>query len=423
MGETLFISGTLKTVLNRFGLLTALAFQFGFLVLPLPAVAQDTAADPAIELLHLWRVPAEQVALHVLRDELIELGVEWHDTSVLGGASGVRQQLSNLMAAEAPPSIVQWVPSEEMSELFEIGVFREVDTVDSQYSSRLLPEVRAVAEIDGVLRTLPIGIHTYDFMALNRALLEEFGGTVPETWETLLDYGPVLEERGVPLLSVSNENWQVNALYRAILVSQFSKEDVLSLFSTNSDFGAYRLEFERTFEILFALRRFASPNRSDLRWEDAVARVETGEAFSVIIGDYMVASFHDQDNMVCSRSPESRFIPWAFDSFVFTETGDAGLERGQALFAQAISRADVMVKYVERKGGLPVISGVSLDALTLCNAATMEAWNRGPKLWDGLIQGKIDMLLLRSTVHSLWMDETISPSEATDILLRTLDRP
>ncbi|WP_185962242.1 extracellular solute-binding protein [Palleronia caenipelagi] len=393
------------------------------MVMPAAVRADETTGTARIELLHLWRTPGEQAALHVFRDALSDPSMAWFDTPVQGGATGVRKQLSDLLAAEAQPNIIQWIPSEELNQLFDLGVFRTVDTVDEDFADKLLPEIREVAETDGVLRVLPVGIHTYDFMAYNRQLFERLGIELPTSWESYLALGPLLAESGVPLLSVSDENWQLTAMYRTLMISEFSKEEVLSMARGEADLETYRNRFETTFEILFELRRFAAPDREDLRWEETVARVERGEALSILLGDYIVAAFDDPDKLICARSPQSSYIPWGFDSFVFTHVDDPVLLQGQTRFAKAASDIDNIVNYVMHKGGLPVISGVTPDQLDRCNADTLVAWQKRPLLWEGLLQGKNRIMAMNAVIVTIWRDETITPAQAAERVIDAMSRP
>jgi ABC-type glycerol-3-phosphate transport system substrate-binding protein len=358
--------------------------------------------------LHHWRTPAEQHALRAIQDAVQKKGIIWTDGAAPGDTNNLENHFATMVRAGVPPGAVQWGNTiEALRERIAMGQFVPVTGLNKDFSSKLIPEVAEITVYDDETLNLPIGIHTYNFMVYNKSILNELGLEPAKSWQELINYGEVLSQRGIYLLSTSDQFWQSRTLFRALIASELSLVDFEKLMYGDDavDEIIVKPALTTVLKNLVGLKQFAMPKRGDLNWEDASARVVEGRALVQILGDYILPNFVNRQNIVCATTPQSRFMFWGIDSFVLVKTNDENTIAGQKALINAITDPEVLKEYTFRKGGLPVIKGIEPEELDPCNAETLHAWNTQDKIYAINLANQDRYIMLLKWMYDIWLRE------------------
>lgn len=375
----------------------------------LQAYAQE---KPYVEMLHMWRTQSEQYALGAIRDPLIARGVDWYDYATENNFQGVQTEFSKRLSLDAPPTAVQWIVGEEMIRLAQSGAIRKIP-IDQAMKDRLHPEVLELVRYEDSLAGIPVGIHTQNHIVFNAKIAADLGLEIPQTWAELISYGETLASHNINLIAASNEQWQIRVLFNAILSSYLDPDEFMEVMSPKTSVEHLIPKFEKAFGVLAELKRYANTDDADKPWEEVSRKVVEGQAFAQVLGDYIVPEYPDRSAIVCSRSPEARFIIWGMDSFVLTRTEDPDALAGQDMLVETILSPEVAAEYIARKGGVPVTRDADISRLDRCSAGIAENWaNTAARIWTGGDVWRGRFSALATVAKREWDNEEIEPQAA-----------
>ena len=378
-------------------------------ILPFQAFAQE---KPYVEMLHMWRTQSEQHALGAIRDPLIARGVDWYDYATENNFQGVQTEFSKRLSLDAPPTVVQWIVGEEMIRLAQSGAIRKIP-IDQSMKDRLYPEVLELVRHEDSLAGIPVGIHTQNHIVFNAKIAAQYDLEIPNTWDALISYGEQFASHDISLIAASNQQWQIRVLFNAILSSYLEPQEFMQVMSPKTNVDHLIPQFEKAFSVLADLKRFSNADDDDKPWEEVSRKVVEGQAFAQVLGDYIVPEYPDRSAIVCSRSPEARFIIWGMDSFVLTNTDDPDALAGQDMLVETILSPEVAAEYISRKGGVPVTNDADISRLDNCSAGIAENWaNTSARIWTGGDVWRGRFSALATVAKREWDNEKIEPQAA-----------
>lgn len=341
-------------------------------------MAQDT---PKIEILHFWSADAEQRALGVFRDEAKSRGVDWHETIINGNRDSLQIEFSNLMTIGLPPSVVHWVTDGQLDDLIERGVFTDIPDPEGQFKDLYVPEVYELIKSKNGVSSAAVGIHSYNFLIYNRALMDKYNLKPAKDLDQLLEYGEMLAGEGVYLTSVSRQSWQLRYPMLSAMSNEMSADEVIALLTEGVDTSYLREPLIRSFEYFTQILAYNDPNTIDQEWTESVRKVEDGEALVAFLGDFAVPQFKAEADIICQATPNSKDMYLGIDSFAFVNVDDPALKAGQLEFINISTDPKLVAQYLNLKGGLPTIKGVNPDDLLPCHRENLERWESSEKIW------------------------------------------
>jgi glucose/mannose transport system substrate-binding protein len=238
-----------------------------------------------------WWAGDEGPALEALIDlyNTQNPGVEVINATVTGG-SGVnaRAVLKTRMLGGNPPDTFQahagqeltgtWVVANRME---DISFLYEEQGWQDVFPAQLIEQI----SYEGGIYSVPVNIHRSNVMWYVPANLEEWGVTVPATWDEFLTTCATLQEAGVTPLVVG-EAWTVNHLWESVALGTLGAEGWNALWtgSLAAD-SAEMVEVWNTFGSVLDCTNLAT-DASGLSWQQATDAMLAGTAAFNIMGDW-----------------------------------------------------------------------------------------------------------------------------------------
>lgn len=252
-------------------------------------IAQD-APSGDLEIFSWWAGGGEAAGLEALIARFNEL---YPDVTVVNsavsGGSGVnaRAVLATRMQAGDPPSTFQvhagsalndtWVAADAMEPV--TFIFEENGWLDT-YPQGLLDLISR----DGEIYAVPVNIHRSNVMWYVPGNLEEWGVTVPATWdEFLTETCPALQEQGIVPLSVGTTWTQVH-LWENVALAELGVEGYRGLWDGTTDWESE--EVAGVFDTYGQILACTNEDRDAIDWQPASQMVIDGTAAFNIMGDW-----------------------------------------------------------------------------------------------------------------------------------------
>jgi glucose/mannose transport system substrate-binding protein len=256
-----------------------------------PVFAQDNAPSGELEIFSWW-AGDEGPALEALIAKYTELypDVTVNNATVTGG-SGVnaRAVLRTRMLAGDPPSSFQvhagqeligtWVVADRMEDL--TFLFEEEGWDATVFPQGLLD----LLSYEGGIWSVPVNIHRSNVIWYVPANLEQWGVTVPATWDEFLTTCATLQGQDILPLSLG-ENWTVNHLWESVMLGELGADGWNALWAgekswTDDDVVAV---WDKFGQILDCTNIDA--DAATLSWQQATDKVVNGEAAFNVMGDW-----------------------------------------------------------------------------------------------------------------------------------------
>jgi glucose/mannose transport system substrate-binding protein len=159
--------------------------------------------------------------------------------------------------------------------------------------SALPPAVLSAVSVDGQLYAIPVNVHRNNSLFYNKKIFDQNNLTPPTTLDELTQVADALSKapnKVIPLAVGSREGWTVTMLvFENLMVAKNGGQYFLDYFGgkkTADDPGVVA-----TLNDAAALWKYTDPSGRTLRWDEAVAQVENGQAAMTIMGDWAKGHF------------------------------------------------------------------------------------------------------------------------------------
>ncbi len=258
--------------------------------------AQDAKPSGDLELFSWWTGGGEEAGLKALIAKFTEMypGVNVINSAVAGG-SGVnaRAVLTTRMLGGDPPDSFQvhagqelnavWVKSGSMEPLNDIYTKNGWMT---EFPQGLLD---LISDAQGNIYSVPVNIHRSNVMWYVPANLEQWGVTVPGSWDEFINTTcPKLQAAGITPISVG-ENWTQSHLWESVALATLGPDGYKGLWNGTTDFTSpSAIEVWDTFG---AILKCSNDDRNGLTWQDASKMVSDGKAAFNVMGDWAAGYF------------------------------------------------------------------------------------------------------------------------------------
>ncbi|WP_298369728.1 ABC transporter substrate-binding protein [Azospirillum sp.] len=359
--------------------------------LALTAASQPARAAGSVEVVHWWTSGGEAAALNVLKKKMEGQGVAWKDAAIAGGGGAqARTVLQARIASGNPPTAMQmlgyviqdWANEGALANLNEVAKRDGWDKV-------VPVPLQRFDKHDGVWVAAPAGIHSTNWVWVNKALFDKVGGAVPNSFPEFLALAQKFKEAGVIPLAHGGQPWQEMTVFDGAVVSAGGPEFYKKAFIDLDKAALTSDTMKAAFDQLRKLRGLVDPNFSGRDWNLATAMVIRGEAGMQIMGDWAKGEFaaagkEAGKDYVCFRYPGTQgTVTFNSDAFAFFKVGK-DQQAGQALMAADVLSPDFQVEFSLLKGSAPARNDVPSDRFDSCGkkaiADIKEADARGSLL-------------------------------------------
>ena len=394
------------------------------------------ASAQTLDIIHWWTSGGEFEGLKLLREDLEQQGVEWVDAASAGGAgSSARTVFRTRMQANDPPAVMQALGT-EVNEWADQGVLTDLSDLAAEEGwLEVIPQpLQEFVVVDGQVVSVPAVWSQINWVFGNKALFEEHGQEIPQSWDDLVAVAEAFRDAGVIPIAHGGQPWQTAAVFDGILVSM-DDPDFYRRVAVEQDEDAMRSD--QMVEALSRLRWFStmvdegSPGRE---WNRATAMVGNGEAAMQFMGDWAKSELVNSggvvdDTFVCFPTPGSNdMFVFLADFFFFVEVEDPAKQQAQRMFASAMLEPEFQEEFNLLKGGLPVRTDVSTERFDACTVDSIDRVVRADSR-GGLVPSLGFAHAVRSDVQGVFHDTLseyfntadMTPEEAIDILLDELD--
>jgi len=350
------------------------------LKLGVAALALSTGLSHAadVEVLHWWTSGGEAAALNVLKEDLQGQGIGWQDMPVAGG--GGTQAMTVLRARVTsgnPPTAVQMLGFDILDwakegALADLNVLAGMEGWDDVVPTAL----QGFAKHDGKWVSAPVNVHSTNWVWANKAVLDELGIAVPQTWDEFVAALEKVKASGKVALAHGGQAWQDATVFDAVAMSTGGPDFYKKAFIDLDEETLGSDTMTETFNRMATLRSYVDDNFSGRDWNLASAMVINGEAAFQMMGDWAKGEFlnagkvPDQD-FLCFRFPGTQSqVTFNADQFAMFAQGTEVSEE-QAALAAAILSPSFQSAFNVVKGSVPARTDVSDEAFDACGKKGM----------------------------------------------------
>jgi glucose/mannose transport system substrate-binding protein len=373
--------------------------SLGLSLAALAAISYGSAAQSqeTLELMHFWTSGGESNAMQVIKDGVQAAGIAWQDAAVAGGAGmNAYQVLQARIAAGNPPAGMQ-MHSAQIRQFAKEGLLIDLDAVAAAQGwdkdGVLDPQLKAYAFTDGHWVGAPFNTHRHNWIWINKALLDKYGGKAPATWDDFFTMADKMKADGVIPIAHGGQAWQELFLWEAVVNGvggpAFHKAAIEQLDDTALGSDTMKKVFE-TYRKVLSYMDPGYPNRD---WNLSIAMVMDGKAAMALAGDWALGEFNvagkkANEDYVCANGPgtEGQFV-WLADYWGFFKGLKEGGVEAQKKLAEITMDPAVQEEFNIRKGSIPARLDVKPDKFGVCGqkgiadrAAAVKAGTMVPSL-------------------------------------------
>jgi len=358
-----------------------------------PAKAEGTT----LELMHFWTSGGEANAMQVIKDAAEKAGIVWEDAAVAGGAGmNAYQVLQARIAAGNPPAAMQ-MHSAQIRQFAQEGLLIDLDSVAAAEGwakdGVLDPQLKAYAYTDGHWVGAPFNTHRHNWIWINKALLDKYGGKPPATWDDFFAMADKMKADGVIPIAHGGQAWQELFLWEAVLNGvggpAFHKAAIEELDPDALSGDTMAKVFDTYRKVL----SYVDPGYPNRDWNLSIAMVMNGQAAMALAGDWALGEFNVAGkkanvDYVCANGPgtEGQYV-WLADYWGFFKgLNEKGVEAQKKLAAITMDPA-IQEEFNIRKGSIPARLDVKPDNFGFCGqkgiadrAAAVKAGTMVPSL-------------------------------------------
>jgi len=339
----------------------------------------QAVAETSVEVMHFWTSGGEAAALGVIRDKVVEAGIEWQDAPVAGGGGDqAKTALQTRIAAGDPPAAMLML-GQNIIDWANEGILGDVNALaETEGWDDVLPQaVQDFNKINGAYVAAPTNVHRTDMIWASRAAFDTIGAYFPTTWDEFNALAPRFGEAGIVPIAHGGQAWQEAYMFEALVLG-VGGADFYRAALVDLDPEALRSEtMQSVFAQMAGIRGMVDEDFSGRDWNLASAMVINGEAAMQIMGDWAKGEFTNAgqvagEDFACIPVPKTDAGGFVYlvNSLSFFAQPDAEAVDAQATLASAIMDPEVQVAFNQAKGAIPARTDVDFSALDACAQAS-----------------------------------------------------
>lgn len=340
------------------------------------------ASATDLEVTHWWTSGGEAAAVAVFADAFNKTGHNWVDGAIAGGGNARPIIISRISGGD-PMGATQLNTGRDAEDLVKAGLMTDLTELAEKegWADIIRPaKLLESCEYQGRIYCVPVNIHSFQWMWLNRGVYEDNGLPVPTNWTEFVETAPALKEKGVIPLAVGGEPWQINGMSGVFQVALGGVDLYRKINVDKNVEAAGGPEMRKVFEAIAAARDMVDDGYVGRAWNDAANMVITGKAGAQIMGDWAQGEFSVAE-LVAGKDYDCLpglgvhpVLDTGGDAFYFPKPADDNPEivAAQLELASLLVSKPVQVDFNLKKGSLPIRGDVDLDAANDCMKKGLE---------------------------------------------------
>lgn len=386
---------------------------FGMKTVAAVALMASTTIASAedVEVLHWWTSGGEAAALNVLKDDLAGQDIGWQDMPVAGG--GGTEAMTVLRARVTsgnPPTAVQMLGFDITDWALE-GALADLNaTADAGDWNNVVPAALQQFSVnDGQWVSVPVNVHSTNWVWANKGIMDELGLGEPETWEDFVAALQAAQDAGYIALAHGGQAWQEATFFDGVAMSVGGPDFYQSAFVDLDPAALGSDEMKETFDRMAVLRGFVDDNFSGRDWNLATAMVINDEAAFQLMGDWAKGEFLNAgqvpgEDFLCFRMPGSQDqVTFNSDQFAMFAQGDM-VSAEQAALAEAILSPSFQIAFNQVKGSVPARTDLDASELDACGQrayAEFQAAAENGNLFGSMAHGHANPASVKNAMYDV----------------------
>ncbi|KZL17078.1 ABC transporter substrate-binding protein [Pseudovibrio sp. Ad37] len=386
----------------------------------LAGVSSVYAAD--LEVTHWWTSGGEAAAVKVFADAVNGAGHNWVDSAIAGG-SNARPIIISRISGGDPMGATQLNTGRDAEDLIKAGLMTDLTEIAEKegWADFIRPaKLLESCTYEGRVYCVPVNIHSFQWMWLNRGVYESNGLTVPANWEEFIGSASKLKEAGVTPLAVGGEAWQLSGMANVFQVALGGVDLYRQIKEEKSVEAAGGPAMRKVFEAVAAARGLVDSGYVGRAWNDATNMVITGKAGAQIMGDWAQGEFSLAGQTAGNEYDclpglgANPVLDTGGDSFFFPKpNGDKPeIVAAQLEMASLLVSKQVQVGFNLRKGSLPIRGDINLGDANACMKKGIAILANPENILPGSEQAFSSDT--QGQIEDLWVEFFSSPEMSVD---------
>ena len=351
----------------------------GAAIVALSVAAPIARADDTVEIVHWWTSGGEAAALNVIKQAAEKNGVKWVENPIAGGGGG--QAMTVLRARVTSgniPTAVQMLGF-DIQDWAEQGVLADLtpQAKAGNWDAVVPKALQNFSKYDGKWVSVPVNVHSTNWVWGNKAVLEKIGVTGPiNSWDDFVAALDKAKAAGVTPLAHGGQAWQEATVFDSVVLStggpDFYKKALIDL----DPAALASPTMKKVFERMAKLRTYVDANFSGRDWNLATAMVIKGDAAFQIMGDWAKGEFAAAHktagkDFTCQRFPGTQgAVTFNSDQFVAFKVA-ADRQAAQVKLVNTVMDPATQSAFNVLKGSVPARTDVSDAAFDECGKKGM----------------------------------------------------
>jgi glucose/mannose transport system substrate-binding protein len=385
------------------------------------ALSSGTAMATDLEVTHWWTSGGESAAVAELAKAFDASGDHWVDGAIAGSGGVARPIMISRITGGDPMGATQFNHGRQAEELVEAGLMRDLtDLATKEHWADVIGDKKLLdsCTLDGKVYCVPVNIHSWQWLWLNRHVYEDNGLPVPTNWDEFVSSAPKLREKGIVPLAMGGQPWQSSGAFGVIAVALAGVDDWLKVNRDKDASVAGGESYAKVFKAAAEARELAKgTNVQD--WNQATNMVITGKAAGQIMGDWAQGEFQvagkvaGVDYDCLPGLGTNPIVSTDGDAFYFPKLSDPEKSEAQVRLAHVMFSKETQVAFNLKKGSMPIRTDVDLNAANACMKKGIALLKEGKIVPSGNqllspdTQGQIEDLMTQ-----FWSSDELSAEEA-----------
>lgn len=343
-----------------------------------------------LEVTHWWVSPGESAAVKELQKAFDADGQDkWIDGAIAGGGDTANPIIISRITGGNPMGATQMNTGRDAEQMVQNGLMLDLTDLATKegWEKIIRPaQVFAPCHFDGKIYCVPVNIHDWLWLWLNRHVFEDNGMTVPTNWDEYVADFPKLKEKGIIPIALAN-GWVLNGAFDVILKSVGGPELAEKIQKDKNADAVKSDDFKKVAQAFANVRDATDPATviPNGDWAAANNEVITGKAAGFIMGDWAQGDFQAAGKVAgqdydCLPGLGVRAIAdTSGDSFYFPKNSNPDITAAQLRLASILLKPETQLNFNLKKGSSPVRGDVDLNAANACMKKALDIFNNHPE--------------------------------------------
>ncbi|MFD2298844.1 ABC transporter substrate-binding protein [Paracidovorax citrulli] len=277
---------------------------------PAPRAAEPTA----LHIWHCWASPGEHQRSEVLARHLARHGLHWTiEEPVCGNGNSALSVFTQRFQHRLPRPAAVMTAGEGAPPLAAKGLLLPLDAIarEQEWEEVVPYALQDWARFRGHWIAAPLFVHSTNLLWFNKPLLDRLGGTVPDTWDELLELLGRAQAAGIVPVGIGADAWEYSFWFESVAAGAGGAEFYRRFFLEHDRRAYDEAIVRRIFARMAQLRPYLRANAASRDWSSASDMVEEGKALLQMQGSWLNGELRQRgmeagQDYLCPRFPDTQ---------------------------------------------------------------------------------------------------------------------